>query len=265
MRRPFNAINAALLAALLAVGALAAAAGSPSAAGATPPIICPLASQIATCCGPPVNSPAATPIVPCCTIGTVCCPGTIVCVAPMTIASSPNPSVAGSAVTISGVVTGGAAGSTVALWQELPGQKSFHQVASVTTSSSGAYKLRRPGSTVKTDRAWYVASGGAKSVTIDQVVKAKVTISARASKPSGAHKVSVTGKVDPSHSGQRVLLEQRIGGKWRVLGHARLSKKSRYAISHRWAHAGAVKLRISLGADKQNAASLSPVATVTVS
>jgi hypothetical protein len=259
MRRP---LVISFLAALIAIGALAMSAGPSTASGAAPAIICPLAGPIGTCCGPPINAPDTTSVLPCCVTGTVCCPGTTLCVVPITVASTPNPSVEGSAVTISGQVTGAAAGTTVVLWQELPGQKTFQKIASATTSSSGAYTLRRPAGKVKTDRAWYVASGGAKSSTIEQGVTAKVTISARAAKVSGGHKITLTGKVDPSHSGQRVLLEERIGGTWRTLGHVRLSKKSHYRVSHTWAAAGVVKLRISLPSDKQNAASVSPVATV---
>ncbi len=263
MRRP---LLISLLAVLIAIGALDLSAGSPAAAGPAPAIVCPLAGPIIPCCGPPINAPPAQSIPPCCLNpgGPLCCPGTPACVLPMTIASTPNPSVAGSAVTISGQITGGAAGTAVALWQELPGQKSFHQIAQTTTDSSGTYKLNRPGSKVKTDRAWYMAAGGARSLTIQQVVKAKVTVSARASKISGGHKVTLTGKVDPSHRGQRVLLEERIGGTWRALGHTRLSKQSRYTVSHRWAAPGVVKLRIALPADTQNAASLSPVTTVSL-
>ncbi len=246
-----------LLAALIAIGALSISVGPSTASGAAPAIICPLANPIVTCCGPPIPSPDAPTILP-------CCPGTVVCIAPATIAASPNPSVAGSAVTLSGQIRGAAAGTAVTLWQELAGQKSFQKLASTTTNASGAYQLRRAGSKVKTDRAWYVASGGAKSPTIDQVVKAKLTVSARTFKLSHGHKITLTGHVDPSHSGQRVRLEERIGGTWRGLGHVRLSKKSRYAVSHRWSAPGVVKLRIALPADKRNAASFSPVATVTL-
>jgi hypothetical protein len=187
-----------------------------------------------------------------------------VCILPTTIASTPNPSVAGSAVTISGHVAAAGAGTAVALWQQLPGQKSFRKIAQTTTDSSGAYKLRRGGGQVKTDRAWYIAAGAAKSPTIEQVVTAKVTVSARVAKLSGGHRITLKGRVDPSHTGQRVLLEQRVAGTWQVLGHARLSKKSRYAISHRWAQPGVVKLRIALPSDKRNAASFSRVTTVSL-
>ncbi len=265
MRRP---LVISCLAALIAIGALPGLAGPSTASGASPAIICPLAGPpIGTCCGPPINTSAAPTVRPCCspiTSGALCCPGNAACVVPMTIASTPNPSVTGSAVTISGHIAGAAAGTAVALWQELPGQKSFQQVAQTTTSSSGAYELRRGGGKVKTDRAWYIASGGAQSLAIEQIVRAKVTVSAKALKLSRGHEVILTGKVDPSHRGQRVLLQQRISGTWRVLGHARLSQKSRYAVSHHWAQARVVKLRIALPADRYNAASFSPVATVTL-
>ncbi len=262
MRRP---LAISFLAALIAVGAFAVSAGPSTASGAATPIICPAGSGIVGCCGPPVTSPDGASVLPCCPLtGTLCCPPNALCVVPMTIASKPNPSVAGSAVTISGQVQGAAAGTAVTLWQELPGQKSFQKLAQTTTNSSGAYKLRRAGAKVKTDRAWYVASGGAKSLTIEQVVKAKMTISAKPFKLSSGDKVVITGKVDPSHGGQRVLLEQKIAGAWQILAHVRLSNKSRYSVSHRWAHAGVLKLRIALPGDQENAASLSRVATVTL-
>ncbi len=261
-----------LFTALIAIGGSAASgAATAPRAGASrtaQAIICPLSGlPIGTCCGPPVATPAAATVLPCCPvpIGIGCCPGTVACIAPMTISSQPNPSIAGSAVTITGHVSGAAAGAVVALWQELPSQHSFHKVGQASATASGTYTLRLSGSKVKTDRSWYVASGGVKSFTIAQVVKAKVTVSAHVVKLSHGHRITLTGKIDPSHSGQRVRLEQRVGGAWRVLAHGRLNKRSRYSISHVWAHGRVIKLRISLSADKRNAASLSRVDTITLS
>jgi hypothetical protein len=269
MRRPLIISLFAAASAIAAVALSATASTASTASTATPAIICPLASPpIGTCCGPPISTPVAAPAAtPCCPPsagGTLCCPGNAVCLVPMTINTTPNPSVAGSAVTISGQVQGATAGSAVALWEEPAGQTSFHQVAHATTDSAGKYSVRRRASSVMTNRDWYVASGGSKSTTVAQIVEAKVAMSATAHKLASGHRITVSGRIDPSHAGQRVLYEQSIKGKWHVLARVRLNRKSRYAIARHWAHGGIVKLRVVLPADRQNAQSISPVITVTL-
>src|SRR5947209_3724596 len=116
---------------ILALGAWTGSAGA---------IICPAAAGASTpCCGPPT---AAVDVVPgccqtpccqtsCCTPST-CCGGAQPAACPVisiTIASGPDPSVAGQKVTIAGRLLNGGAGKTVDLWQRLPGQTSFTRVA----------------------------------------------------------------------------------------------------------------------------------------
>ena len=195
-------------AAVAAGAGVALAAAGPSTA---PAIICPLEpnSTVPTCCGPPVvTAPAARPAaIPCC----VCCgPVTVasrsaaIACLPLTISSSPDPSTAGHTVTISGRRAGAGSGALVVLWEKLPAAKGFKDVAHTTTGSSGQYQFVRTG--VETNRKWYVASGGLRSVTLDQQVKAVVTLT----RDLDVH-------VSPNHACERLLLERRTAHGWVVM------------------------------------------------
>jgi hypothetical protein len=244
MRR---AMRCVVLAALLATGGLALfGGGASSAAGAPTIVVCPLAGSV-TCCGPPIVRPTAT---------------AAACISFLSLVSNRNPSRAGSTVTLSGHASSGGPGISVTLWEELPGQTSYHQAAQTTTDSSGNYTLKRKG--VQTDRAWYTTAGTSRSPFLAQAVTARVSIVATSVKVRHGLRVVLTGSVGPSHAGERVRVQQRHSGSWSTLGSARLDRHSRYAFTHRFAGSGTIQLRISLAGDRDNAASLSRVVTVTL-
>ena len=229
----------------------------PCCPGAIP--CCPGAN---TCC-PGANT--------CCPGANACCGGTLCCTptpcAPggvLTIASSPDPSVAGHRVVISGGLTSNpTAGDQALLWRELAGQASFHQVAQTTTDSAGQYRFTLKRGTVNADQRWYVTAAGRQSPTLDQTVSALVGLAGSRSATAGRATL-LRGHVTPSHAGQVVLIEQRRGGKWVVIARPRLGHASNYGAMHTFARAGTAELRTVLPGDARNNRSSSPVLTVSI-
>jgi hypothetical protein len=236
MRRSFPSLGLAVAVAAVAVApgaVLASSAAGRSSAGRQ--IVCPLepSGKVISCCPPPTVPP-----IPCCaSAGTSCAVA-------VTIASSDNPSTAGHAVTLSGRVSSGVSGVSVALWQQTPAS-GFKQVAQTTTGSGGAYQFVR--ADVNTNRRWYVMAAGATSTTLSQSVKAVVTISV-----SGPH---ARGRVTPNHAGERVLFEQRTGHGWKIIARPRLTGASRYSLA--LPGRGQVDFRAVFGGDKRNVRSTS--------
>jgi hypothetical protein len=259
--------------ALVPVGALQATAAASDRASVAPMIVCPLEPATgATCCGPPILQPRMAAI-PCCAGAQIkalpiCCPPNAVCATALTIASGANPSTAGQQVTISGQLSA-AAGTQVTLWERLPGETAFANVGQTTaTASTGSvfnqYTFVRPGGLMQTDRSWYVTAGSAQSVTLSQQVRAVVTLRARLLQSAegsgtGAHRVAFSGHVSPSHAGERVIAQQRVGGSWRTLGRPRLNRASEYSFDATAVHTTHVEVRVVLSADQRNAWSASKV------
>ena len=244
-------------------------------AGARPNIVCPQQSHITPCCPLPAQ-PASAPVQPiCCTTAqccpTTCCPATATtptCCTPTTcfpgtptITSSPNPSRAGQKIVISGT---GTSGAQIALWREQAGQSSFSQVSTTTADSSGRYTFTLKRGTVMANQEWYVKSGSAQSATLTQQVGALVALASSARSTVVGRPVLLHGHVTPSHAGQVVLVEVSHGGAWKVIARPRLGHGSSYSVSHRFAKAGPVKLRVVLQGDRRNNRSTSPTVAVTV-
>ncbi len=174
MRRLLVAL--VLVLTFLALGAWSGSAGA---------IVCPEASDNAPCCGPvtPNSGPPSGCCPASCCGSAACCGGGAAepaCPAvQLTISSSPDPSVAGRRVTHLRRLAGASSGTAVDLWQELPGQSSFHRVAQTTTDSSGGYTFVRGAGVVQTNASWYTTSGGATSRTLVQQVGAVVQLRPR--------------------------------------------------------------------------------------
>jgi hypothetical protein len=253
-------------------------------AGAAPHIVCPeQRPNVIPCCGPPVNHPNKPQVqsiccepaaccqnttTACCT--TTCCPqpttsGTCcsptLCGSTLTIAASPSPSRAAQKVVISGTA---ASGAQVALWRKLAHQSSFHQFGAATADSSGKYTFTLKRGTVMADQEWYVTSNGAQSQTITQQVDALVALASSARSTTVGRRIVLSGRVTPSHAGEMVLVEMSRGGTWQVIARPRLGHGSGYSASHRFARAGAVKLRVVLQGDSRNDRSTSSTLTLKV-
>ncbi len=226
--------------ALIAAGAIALiGVGGTAALGATKPgaahqIVCPLepAGHITTCCPLPTVNPISC-----------CSPPTVNCAPRLTIISTSEPSLAGRLVTISGTLVSGTAGTNVILWQRLPGG-AFRDVARTKTGSSGSYTFVQTG--VRTNRQWYASTATASSVTVEQSVKAAVTLSR-----------SLQVDVSPNHAGERILIEQWSNHRWKVVARPRLGKSSSVGLALLVPKHRTVELRAVLRADRRNMRSVS--------
>lgn len=182
---------------------------------------------------------------------------------PITIAVKPDPVTAGAPVTLTGTVTGGN-GVTATLWQRPAGATTFSQASTTTTSSSGAYQFTRPPGTVMSDTEFYVTSGTSQSVTVDELVTAQVRVVAPAGGAVVGRPVRIAGAVSPAQPGAQVLVLQRRGRDWNVVGAGRLSGASAFLIRHRFRHVGRLRLEVELPANARYAQSFSPAFAVTV-
>ena len=181
------------------------------------------------------------------------------CPASLSIAATPNPSTADHGVVISGQLVGPtAAGTTVVLWQQLPGTHSFKKMVSTTIDASGNYTINRSARQVQTNRKWYVTSETMRSITITQSVAAMVALEATA----GRHRSTIlAGHVTPSHKGERILLQRHAGAGWVTIARPRLARSSSFTATRRLGR-GTVQLRAVLPADSENVLSVSAVLTV---
>jgi phospholipase C len=118
---------------------------------------------------------------------------------------------------------------------------------------------------VQTNRQWFVTSGGLRSRVVSVRVHARLTLSASPTSAVAGKPVGFTGRVRPSHPRGPVLLQQRVGSiPWTTIEHGRLSRKSRFSISHVFTLAGTHRLRVVLPRNKQNLRSASRSLTVSV-
>jgi phospholipase C len=175
----------------------------------------------------------------------------------LTITAAPNPATAGTGVVISGRLLRGRAGRAVALWREEPGWKRFRKLAVTRTGASGQYKFVRNPGAVDAGQRWYVAADGVASRTVAENVYALVTFSASNTTPPPGRSATFTGHVTPSHRGEQIELQENTGSGWHEIGHAGVSGKSDYAITHTFATAGTVDVRAFLPSDKRNLSSAS--------
>jgi hypothetical protein len=231
----------------------------PGSAGAA---ICPVPARVAqTCCGPPT---AAVDVAPgCCP--TACCTSAAVeaaCpVRSLTISSSPDPSVEGRTVTISGRLFGSSSPSTVSLWQKLPGQSGFTRIAQTTTSSAGDYTFVRGADKVLTNSTWYTTASGATSPMLRQRVSARIKL---VTWTVAGTLVKVNGGVSPSHRGERLALQHRTAKGWQTIATTVIGRLSKFTVRHRFARKGKVVLRILFAGDARNVRSFSKPVRISV-
>jgi phospholipase C len=179
----------------------------------------------------------------------------------LTISVAPDPAPAGVPVTISGRLIGVARGRhVVLLWRQRLGERRFH-LAGATIAENRHYQFQqRP----RRNQLWYVTSGRLSSRVVLGRVQALITLtSSQTAVPPGV-KVRLTGAVTPSHAGEEVEVRQlRVGG-WRLLGRARLNRRSRFSLTHTFETASTPKLRAFLAADEENTASHSSTLMLSV-
>ena len=183
---------------------------------------------------------------------------------PFTVAAFPNPSTAGEPVEIAGRLFGEPTGTRVVLWRELPGRHEFQPVAATRTNAAGRFAFVRRRGVVFTNRRWYVSAAGIRSRTLDQRVQALATLTGPTTYVPPGELVRLSGRVFPSHAGQRVLFEQLAGTHWQVIARPRLDRHSRFTISRRYNTNELVDMRTVLPGDARNIRSSSSVLSLAI-
>jgi phospholipase C len=184
---------------------------------------------------------------------------------PVTIQASPNPSIAGQPIMLSGTVRGAKGGVTVTLWGRQVNQRQFHSSLKTKTGPHGGFKFAmRPGA-IKTNRFWFATARGGRSGTVSEGVQAAITVVPSDNIPAPGETVAFTGHVAPSHAGHRFQLQLNAGNGWQVLAHPWLDRNSNYYTTRAINTQGNIRVRAFVPKTKQNANSYSPVLPMSVS
>lgn len=188
----------------------------------------------------------------------------------LTINAIPNPIDAGEGVFIYGHLNlGPVAGQTIVLYHHLAGSgRGYARVGVTTTDSHGFYEFTRAENVVMTNRSWFVREAGIHRIhsrTVFERVAAQVSLTASTTTAVTGQPVVFTGHVDPSHAGERVVLQQETNsGDWRTLKSGRLDGGSNYAITHRWRFPGDHTVRVLFPRDVRNIDGVANPVTVAV-
>ena len=185
----------------------------------------------------------------------------------LTINATPNPISAGQGVLIYGQLRGTSiTGQTIFLYQRVNPSPGFTLIGTASTDSFGFYKFTGEQGVVMSNREWFVRGpGSTHSRTVRERVSALISINASATTADTSTPIMFTGSVSPSHTFQRVLLqEQQSGDDWRTIDSGVLDANSNYSISHRWRVPGERDVRVVLRRDARNLRSVSDSATITV-
>ncbi len=188
----------------------------------------------------------------------------------LTINAIPNPIDAGEGVFIYGHLNvPPVGGQTIILYHHLAGSgRGYTRVGQTTTDSHGFFEFTRAEDVVTSNRSWFVREAGVHQIhsrTVFERVAALVSLSASTSTAVTGQPVVFTGHVDPSHAGERVVLQQETAsGDWRSLKSDRLDGASNYSITHRWRFAGDHTVRVLFPSDVRNIRSTANPVTVAV-
>ncbi len=188
----------------------------------------------------------------------------------LTINAIPNPIDAGEGVLIYGHLNvPPVGGQTIVLYHHLAGSGlGYTHVGQTTTDSRGFFEFTREEDVVMTNRSWFVREAGIHQIhsrTVFERVAALVSLTASATTAVTGQPVVFTGHVDPSHAGERVVLqEQTASGDWRGLKSARLDGGSNYSITKSWRFAGDHTVRVVFPSDARNIRGTANPVTVAV-
>ena len=179
-------------------------------------------------------------------------------VSSVSIRVSPKNGHAESATTISGRVHGtDVGGMRVTIWRKLAGQRSFHAAFHAVTDGSGHYKLVVSASAITTNCQWFAAARSVNSPTANQWVQALVALGSSDSLPTPGENLVLSGHVTPGHHHDRVMLERRIGHRWKVVGKQRLNRHSNFSFKVTFNSEATQTMQVVLPADSRNTKSWS--------
>ncbi len=184
----------------------------------------------------------------------------------LTLSITPNPSVAGQPVALTGRLTGsGVGGRRVVLWHRLTGERRFRPVRAVYTTPQGRYTLTRGAGQTIHNGSWYAQAVGRRSPVVAQRVQAVMTLADDnpVQQPGQPVRFSIT--VAPRHAGERVLLQQVLGpNAVRTIASVRLDGASRATTIQRFTAQSAMRIRAQLPGGRRNARSTTPSVLVTI-
>jgi phospholipase C len=182
----------------------------------------------------------------------------------VTLKASPNPSVAGQQIMLSGTVRGVKGGVTVTLWGRQANQRTFRASMRTRTGPHGGFKFKlKPGS-IFTNRFWFASASSGRSGILSERVQAAMTVAASDTIPPPGETVSFSGHVAPSYAGHRFTLQQNTGSGWQVLARPWLDRNSNYSTTRILNTQGNLRVRAFMPKTQKNANSYSPVLGVSV-
>lgn len=141
-----------------------------------------------------------------------------------TITGTPNPVVYGSSITISGQATGKKnTGATADLQANAFPYSGFKQVATTTTTSTGAYSFKTAPGINTVYRVIVHTAPAATSPNLTVKVKVRVTLAVSTTHPRVGQLVRFSGSVFPAYNGKLVLIQRRSSTGWKTVTKATLT------------------------------------------
>jgi hypothetical protein len=187
----------------------------------------------------------------------------------LTIAATPDPTIAGAGVLIYGQLSGSdLADQPIHLYHRIDPAARFTLISTTRTNAEGFYEFTRAEGVVVSNRNWYVTGPDAThSATIHERVAAILTLTASSSATTTGTPVRFSGSVFPAHANQMVDLQEQdstTGSGWRTIAQGRTNAASAFNISHAFRLAGDDTLRAYLPGDDRNTAGSSDAVTLAV-
>jgi hypothetical protein len=176
----------------------------------------------------------------------------------LTLVAAPLKIVYGKSVALSGVLSQSGSpisAQSVGLFAQPAGTTTFTQFSSATTDAAGAYAASVKPSKTTTYKASYTGVAAEPTVTVG--VKFRVTLSV--ARKGG--KVLLRGKVAPSQRRKVVVIQIRVGKRWKTLAKVRTTKRSTFTTLKSLKR-GKYKFRAKKAADAQHLAGMSRVVSL---
>ena len=173
----------------------------------------------------------------------------------LTLAGAPLKLVFGKTVTLTGMLTKDSIGvgdATIVISAAPAGTTTFTELSRTATNSTGAYVATAKPSRTTTYKASYTG------VTVEPTVKVAVAFRVTLSAKRKGGKVLLRGKVAPSQRRKVVVIQIRVGKRWKTFAKVRTTKRSTFSTL-RTLKRGKYKFRAKKAADAQHLAGLSRV------
>jgi hypothetical protein len=176
---------------------------------------------------------------------------------PITIALSPTLPIYGSKV----ILSGAAAPSAAVTVQRFDPVAGWVDLATATADATGAY---RTSATIQSNWVLRASTPDGFSVPRAFSEKALVTFTSSVTTVTKGAPVTLSGMVRPAYPGQKVAIQQAVGGTWKTIAYATLTSASSY--TYRWVPqtTGAFTLRAMIGNEPDSVTNFSASRRITV-